>query len=173
MKKICFWLIIAILLIAFQKIVINRLAIYQAAPDLILIATVYCALRYGVGLGESFGFIGGIFQDVFSVYLFGTSALVKTIIGFITGHLKRKLDFSNKITLMIIIFCASLLNYLICYLVGVIFLSCKVPFNGLTFLVFILYNTIITPIVFLVLNKVESLFLKDTTNFEGKPYILS
>lgn len=172
MKKISFWLLIIILFLTLQRIFADYLAISGATPDLVLIATVYFALRYGPGWGQSLGFMSGIFQDVFAIYLFGANALIKTIIGFSVGQLKKKFDCSNRATQIIIIFCATIGNFVFYYLVEIIFLSYPVPFRGMTFLVFILYNTILTPFIFMLLQKIESIFQKKATRSEDKTYSL-
>lgn len=173
MRRIFFWLLVTILFLTLQRIFADYFSISRATPDLILIATVYFALSYGPGWGQSLGFISGILQDAFSVYLFGANALIKAIVGFTVGRLKKRLDVSNMATQVIVVFCAAILNYVIHYFVKIIFHARPAPFRGLTFLVFILYNSIVAPFLFLFLRKAESIFRKKETQGQNNTYTIS
>lgn len=64
------------------------LSIGRVAPDLVLIAVVYLALRLGQVPATGVGFVVGLLTDLFST-LWGLGAFSKTVAGFTAGYFHR------------------------------------------------------------------------------------
>jgi len=59
------------------------------APDTMLLATVYCGVKYMKIRGYQIGIIAGLVQDIFSTGLLGINLLSKGLIGFHVGWLRE------------------------------------------------------------------------------------
>jgi rod shape-determining protein MreD len=72
-----------------------RIALYGAVPDLALGIIVYSAYVNGAMTGQLAGFFSGIFLDFLSAAPLGLNALIRTIIGALTGLMRETffLDF--------------------------------------------------------------------------------
>jgi rod shape-determining protein MreD len=57
----------------------------QAAPDLLLLATLLVAIRSRPGIGAVVGFVVGVVTDVLSPARFGAGALAYTIVGYLAA----------------------------------------------------------------------------------------
>ena len=82
--------IIAIVLLI-QLTILNSFTLQGLKPDLALIVVIMFALLKGEGEGAVIGFVSGLLQDIFSVGLLGVNALVKTVMGFICGIIKKRI----------------------------------------------------------------------------------
>lgn len=71
-----------------------------AGPDVLVVlnafsvVVVYFALRRGEVFGAFAGTACGLAQDAFSLGIFGVAGLTKTLLGFFTGFISRRLDIS-------------------------------------------------------------------------------
>lgn len=75
-----------------QVLVITYFSIYGGSVYFILIGVFVFSIRYGARDGCLYGFLNGIFFDVFSTRLFGFEALVFSTAGYACGLLSRRLD---------------------------------------------------------------------------------
>jgi len=71
-----------------QSTLLSRVAIFNAVPDLTLGILVYIAYVNGTMTGQVTGFFSGIMLDFLSAAPLGCNALVRTIIGALTGLMK-------------------------------------------------------------------------------------
>lgn len=142
-----------------QILFYTYLHIFNAGPQILLITLIYFALLYGTVFGETYGFICGLFVDIFSVSLFGTHAFVFTLLGYIYGKLSHKLDESQVIVQLLSILAASYFYILIMFLINIITGTKKEITITMVTLV-PLYNIIISPFLFKILSKISP----DTSN---------
>lgn len=63
-----------------------------ASPQLLLVLTVGVAARYGAVRAMIAGFLWGLFLDVLGARLLGANALALTLVGYVTGSVRRQLD---------------------------------------------------------------------------------
>ena len=66
-----------------------HLAVWGAAPDVLLVAVVAVSVRRGARTGAGFGFAAGLGADVFLATPLGTSALAYTLVGHVLGRSSR------------------------------------------------------------------------------------
>ncbi len=89
--------------------------IHPAAVTLVngfSIAVVVVAFRRGETLGALVGTVCGLIQDSFTAGVFGLAGLTKTLLGFGTGYIARKIHLGSFARLFVFLFLASLLEWL-------------------------------------------------------------
>lgn len=82
-----FWLVLLLLVVA-HFAVRPRLGDPRFAPDFLLIALLFLAIRTRPGVGAAAGFVLGILTDALAPTAFGAAALATTIVGFGAGWIK-------------------------------------------------------------------------------------
>ena len=102
---------IAIFVSYFLQTSVDFFALGSVKPDFLLILTVYFALYRGSFAALWIGFFGGLLQDINlggytnlvkqdMQYYIGTSALAKTVIGYVAGKVAR--DIGNEVFLIVV-----------------------------------------------------------------------
>jgi rod shape-determining protein MreD len=77
--------LVVVTLVVLQTSVFPHLRIFDAAPDLLLVATVAMAYEEGPEAGAVFGFASGLTLDLFLASPLGLSALAFALTGFLLG----------------------------------------------------------------------------------------
>jgi rod shape-determining protein MreD len=77
-----------------QKLLFDRLLIFGATPDVMLLLTVLIARREGQSLGTTAGFFIGLFMDLLHGTM-GLDAFSKTVSGFVAGFFSNPDDFDK------------------------------------------------------------------------------
>jgi len=83
---------------------LNKLMIFGARPDLILIVVVFFALFRDWRMGLELGLISGLLKDLFAFDLFGVNTLVLGVVGFSAGVMNAKLFRESRMTQFISVF---------------------------------------------------------------------
>lgn len=133
-KRLILYAFLTILLSFFQMIGLGIVAIDGITPDLLLILTVWIALREGRFVGMLSGFFIGYFFDLISLDTPGTNALAKVIVAFIAGMLfkegKENLILGSFRFLIYVFACAVINN--------MIYFTLRIKLVDFTFQAFIL-----------------------------------
>jgi rod shape-determining protein MreD len=134
-------------------------------PDLSLILLVFVTLHNGSMIGQIVGFSSGFVFDLLSVTPLGFSSIVRTIIGFVFGHLKGVFSVDMIAIPSVSVFFATLLKYLITFILSSVFNPQMVELSRFAInIVFEAgYNALLAPILFLLMN-----LLKKATIFDPK-----
>ena len=148
--KLFIWLFLVLFSIVFQTSVFNRLEIFGAKPDLLLILIVYANLDKKIYKGLAVALIGGIFADGFSGTIFGIQLICKQVDAFITQFLSKRLFINEKFVKILIIAIVSLADRVVLYSTSILL---NQNMNTLLYLVrntvvIILYNVVIGLILF-------------------------
>lgn len=125
---------IAIFVSYFLQTSVDFFALGSIKPDFLLILTVYFALYRGSFAALWIGFFGGLLQDINlggytnlvkqeMQYYIGTSALAKTIIGFVAGKVARDINKEATSLIVIVVFVACLIKGIIMFFTVAIFHS--------------------------------------------------
>jgi len=154
------WGVSLVLVTIFQSTLANHLGGSEVKPDFVLIAVIYFGLSKGSFEGEIFGFFGGFLEDVFSGGPLGLNGLIKAIIGYTCGIIKKKFYPKNIVTQTIILITATLLDGLLTSLICLI-TSPKYQINIWVFPLETLYNTLYGILIF-------QLLIRFQTKLEGK-----
>jgi rod shape-determining protein MreD len=89
MIKTIIWTVVFSLVAAIlQSTLLSHIALYRAVPDLALGILVYSAYVNGSMTGQLAGFAGGLFLDFLSAAPLGLNALIRTLVGALTGLMK-------------------------------------------------------------------------------------
>jgi rod shape-determining protein MreD len=143
-----------------QLTLLNSFTIQGLKPDLILLVVLVFSLLKGAEEGTVSGFASGLLQDIFSTGLLGVNALVKTVIGFISGILKEKIFLEHILFLIpIITFVVSISQSILMLLIlhafgieyGMVWSFKKIILPEA------LYNSLLSPFVFLGIKKLFQL----------------
>jgi rod shape-determining protein MreD len=151
------------LLAIMQSRIFQGIAIFGVIPDISLVVLVYCAIKNGSMEGQVSGFLSGITFDVISSAPLGFNVLVRTLLGFLYGIFQGKLFIDILIGPFLLAFTATLLKIGMGTLLGLIFPGSMASIAVIGRVVFIeaLYNAIIAPPVFLLLNLLKKLFVTE------------
>jgi len=125
---------IAIFVSYFLQTSVDFFALGSVKPDFLLILTVYFALYRGSFAALWIGFFGGLLQDINlggytnlvkqdMQYYIGTSALAKTVIGYVAGKVARDINKDATSLIVIVVFVACLLKGIIMFFTVAIFHS--------------------------------------------------
>ncbi|MEN8191656.1 MAG: rod shape-determining protein MreD [Bacteroidota bacterium] len=148
--------IIFLFLTLFQLTVIPLISIYNVVPDLLLILVVIYSLKYGQLKGTVFGFLVGLFFDLFSGGLLGSAMFSKTLAGFVAGYFhKEEFEeiFSNLILFISILFISALIDSLFYAILG----SAEVELN---FILLIFTNGVFPAVYTALFGLAYSLFVR-------------
>jgi rod shape-determining protein MreD len=133
----------------------NRIAIYGAKPDFVLVLVVLIAVRRGSMAGQLYGFIGGLMQDCLSYGVLGVQAMVKAIIGFGSGFLKNKLEENSPLLIMILVFLVTIVSGFLGALARAFFTSYTfLSHEAIRIVVTAGYNALLSPFVAMVVKKI-------------------
>ncbi len=117
-----FYVIFSFLLVAIQSSnFINFLRIENIKPDILISFIAYISLTNNSSVAESVGFFTGLFEDIFSISIFGVNAFTKTIISFGLNKFRTKIFTDKHFSVFIIIFIVSIVNKFLFFLVIIIF----------------------------------------------------
>ena len=147
---------IIVVALVIQLTLINSVTILGLKPDLIMVVVVVFSLRKGEKEGTISGFASGLLQDIFSTGLLGINALAKTVIGFTCGILKEKIFHEHILFIIpIITFISSFLQSIVIFLLLRAF---GIDYNLVWSLKQIalpeaLYSSLLSPFIFLAINK--------------------
>lgn len=87
-QRVFLYVGVAFLLGLAQKFFLDRLLLYGAAPDALIIWAVFIARREGQSVGTTAGFLIGLMMDLLRGTL-GSDALSKTVSGFSAGFFRE------------------------------------------------------------------------------------
>ena len=99
-----------LILVAAHFVLRPRFAASRFAPDLVLVALLFLAIRTRPAVGAVAGFVVGLLTDAVVPTTFGAGAFALTIIGFAAGWLKAVVFADNLLVNALIVFAASWLR---------------------------------------------------------------
>ena len=147
---------IIVVALLIQLTLINSITILGLKPDLIMVVVVVFSLLKGEKEGTISGFASGLLQDIFSTGLLGINALAKTVIGFTCGILKEKIFYEHILFLIpVITFIASFMQSILIFLLlrafgieyGLVWSLKQIALPEA------LYSSLLSPFIFLAINK--------------------
>jgi len=134
-----------------QQLWIQSLPLFGVGPQIMLIAVIYYSLHYGELSGELFGFVCGMFLDVFSISVIGTQAMIFTLAGYICGRLSHRIDEASVSVQVLLSFAFSYFQSLMMYLVSKIFLPASLT-DYRNFVITPLYTAIVSAAIFKIIE---------------------
>ena len=104
------FLAVMLLLVALQFLVRPRLGDTRLAPDFILVALLFLAIRTRPAVGAAAGFLIGLAIDALTPTAFGAAALACTVTGFLAGWIKSLVFADNPLMTSLFVFAAAWLR---------------------------------------------------------------
>ena len=123
-------------------------------PDLLFIAVLYFGYNFGSFYGEVTGFAGGLFHDAISSSPLGLLTLPKVIIGYAVGFIGRSILKPNLVTVIVLVFGASLVKGLLTLFLSFLFQDATV--SSVLSIIFpeAFYNTLLAPFLFFIFDRI-------------------
>jgi len=144
-----------VLLFSIQTSLLDTLALAGVTPDLVLIATVYCALKLPGNRGWWVGGLLGFVQDALSSGILGINTFSKSLLAYIFSLLRSKLMVEGVIPVFAFLFAASLFDGFVFFAIArMLFKNPPDPelFMGQLPL-YAVYNAVLSPVLFWILNR--------------------
>ncbi len=139
-----------------QSTILPSLSIFGVVPNTALIFIIFVSLNKGRYYGGFLGLAIGLIQDIIFGTTIGINGFIYFFIGFILGYLEEDVARDSIIMPAICsIFATIFYNFM--YFLFMFFLSRGIPFGLIMkeiLLVEIIYNTLLTIIVFKIMGKV-------------------
>lgn len=132
-----------------ESSILSNIAFLYVVPDLILICSIYFSMINGRVLGETTGFISGLFLDFITGVPFGFNCLLRTIIGYCFGFFAGSIIISGILMPMITVGIATLGKYIIVWLITLFFPTIhSAGIISYDFLFEFIENIILAPFIF-------------------------
>lgn len=150
---------IIIITLALELLFANIMTLDAIKPDLVLIIVICLSFMYGSEDGIIIGFAGGLLKDIFSINLLGTNALVKTIIGYISGTIRERIfqQYLLWIVALATFFFTILNNTFVYYLLGLFHTNYDfMEILKRYLLTQALVNSVLSPFIFIGIRKLLS-----------------
>jgi rod shape-determining protein MreD len=157
-KKIIWALIFILVAAILQSTLLRQIELFYAVPDLTLGILVFAAYTNGAMTGQVTGFLSGIMMDFLSSAPLGLNALIRTLIGGLSGFMQGTFYMDAFLLPMSLCAGATIIKALIGLLLHLVF--APVPaydFTIPTFWVELGLNTVTAPLLFAFLKLFKTL----------------
>ena len=134
-----------------ESSILSNIAFLFAIPDFVLICTIYFSLLNGKTVGESTGFISGLFLDFVSGLPVGFNCLVRTIIGYVFGFFANSVIITGIFVPVFSVGIGTIFKYILINLVTLFFPNVSIYVTGIfsyEFLFELGINIILAPFMF-------------------------
>ncbi len=145
-----------------ESSILSNIAFIYVVPDLVLICSIYFSMLNGKIIGESTGFISGIFLDFITGIPFGFNCIYRTIIGYIFGIFSKTIIISGFVMPMLSVGIATIIKTIMVHVLALLFPNVHIYIAGIIsydFLFEFIENVLLAPFIF----KFLSFFRKSLT----------
>lgn len=160
-KSYFFSILFLLVMVILETAILSNFIILPAIPDLVLICSIYFAINNGSMFGQTNGFISGLFVDFLSGGPFGVNCLVRTIIGYVFGFMKKMLNLNSILVTVLIGLIGTIIKAVLIYLVSFLFPNMVLTYHifSRVFLFELIFNSVLTPLIFKVLDNFNNLLI--------------
>lgn len=157
-----------ILLVLLQASWLSHLTLWGVQPALYLAFLVWLGHVEGSQTAQVTGFLAGIGFDLISGFPLGVHSFIFAVTGFLFGMAKGKVFYDSILFPMMMSSLAVLLKYLLIFFLSQIFAlkTQGYPLFDLRFLLEIGFTALVSPLFFLVFQKVRGRFIRHYGGFE-------
>ena len=134
-----------------ESSVLSNISFLFVVPDFVLICSIYFSLLNGKIVGESTGFLSGLFLDFVSGVPLGFNTLIRTIMGYLFGMFSGAVIITGFFVPILSVGIGTILKTILIQLVALFFPNISIYITGLfsyEFLCELTINIILAPIVF-------------------------
>ncbi|MCR5217520.1 rod shape-determining protein MreD [Treponema sp.] len=137
-----------------EAAVISNLTFLPSTPDLLMLCVLFFSLHNGKIVGETTGFVSGLFLDFLSSAPFGLNCLFRTTLGYLSGLFAKTLNTEGILVPAMLGLIASVYKGLFLLLLSFLYPSKITIYSifDLSSLFEILMNIVFAPIVFTILK---------------------
>ncbi len=149
-------ILIAFLIIYFlQANFFSWFTIAGVKPNLFVILILFVGLFAGRRVGIPIGIFLGFFLDLIIGKSIGISSAIYTIVAFLGGYLDKNFSKDSRFTIMLMVIASTAIYEIGCYVFNIInsFIYAEVLNFAKILLIEILYNTILTIILYPLIQK--------------------
>ena len=157
--------VVLLFMSVFESTFLSNLFFLPAVPDLSLICVLFFSIHNGKVLGETSGFVSGLFLDFLSACPLGLNCLLRSILGYLGGIFYKTIDPEGFFTPFFLGICATIAKMLLVQFLSFLLPSVVTAYDviSLQFLFEIGMNALISPFVFAFLG-----IFKDVLVFRPK-----
>ena len=150
----CFGVVVVLAAAMIAVSIFSNIDVLPTVPDICLICLLYISLQNGKFVGETTGFLSGLFLDFLSAGPFGLNCLYRTLFGYLGGLFCKSLNTDGILISALLGFCATLVKVLSLWLISFFFPTSVTAYNPFSweFLFELGMNTVLTPIIFRILG---------------------
>ena len=162
-KKVVWGVVFIVLAALLQSTLISHLLVYiHAIPDIALCILVFTAYVNGTMTGQLTGFFSGFLLDFLSASPLGLNALVRTLVGALTGLLKDTFYLDFFFLPMILCAGATIFKIFVFFLLHVLFPEIVPRYNimSLSMWAELGMNTLLAPFLFALLKLSRKLMTR-------------
>ena len=159
-KKVALGVALILAAALLQSTILSRMALrLHAIPDIALCILVFIAYVNGTMTGQLTGFFSGLLIDFLSAAPLGLNALVRTLVGALTGFLKYTFYLDYLFLPMALCAGATAYKALLLFLLNLLFKDTVPSYDvfNLTLWVEMGMNTILAPLLFALLRLIRPL----------------
>ena len=134
-----------------ESSILSNIAFIYVVPDLVLICSIYFSMLNGKVVGESTGFISGIFLDFITGIPFGFNCIYRTIIGYVFGIFSKTIIISGLVMPMLSVGIATIAKTLMVHFLALLFPNVHIYIAGIIsydFLFEFIENVLLAPFIF-------------------------
>ncbi len=130
--------------------IFSNLTILPSIPDLSLICLLYISIQNGKLIGETSGFISGLFLDFLTAGPMGLNCIYRVLFGYFCGLFSKTLNTEGIFIPILLGTCATIVKAAFLFVITILFPSLRLTNTifSYSFLFQFLANIIITPFVF-------------------------
>jgi rod shape-determining protein MreD len=173
MKRVLLSLVIGIFFLTLQVTLFPSLPIQRIRPDIVLILVLYWGLSASLISGGILSFFLGFLMDLFSANSFGLYTFSRSLLFFLTQLFKGRFYLESVLSQFLYVFLFALFEGLL--ILALLSALNPSPLGNLTSLFFSFFfpqsclTGLISPPLFLLLNKVTPLFFQqDSMGFRER-----
>ncbi len=154
LKSFFIGIIIVLFAALIEVSIFSNITILPVVPDICLICLLYISLQNGTLIGETTGFLSGLFLDFLSACPPGLNCLYRTLFGYLGGLFCKSLNIDGIFISALLGFCATFVKMISLWLVSFFFPAIVASYSPFSwdFLIELGMNTVLTPILFQVLG---------------------
>lgn len=159
-KYFCVSVVILFGFAFFESAILSNILFLPAVPDFLLICVLYWSFSHGRKLGVTTGFISGIIIDFLSGSPFGLNALLRTIIGYTSGFFSKTFNISGLLIPILLVFLGTIYKAVLLSFISLFYPNIVNTYHIFSslFLYELLFNTILSFLMFKFLSIFESLY---------------
>ena len=122
--------------------------------NILLLLTIEVSVIKGSRYGEVFGFFSGLLQDIFTLGIVGSRALIGTLTGFFAGGLRSKFEAHNIFFQIILTCIIFVIQGFFVYFIRLIFTYPAITIKNI--FINAVLNGLFAPVLYLLVSKIRA-----------------